>query len=277
MASRRRKHFQEPQQAEDSVLLAEDCAPLLENMDAPPEEGSVLGNVDSWIRKLETKWTAALDGGRGDPALVKDTFRRHITSCPFPSLDEDDVIKDRIIICPPPHSSASEQGCDYALDLDMVDLEDERAEENLDGGARRVSSYTDACKTVSKTPLPNVVDALLKGKAEELMDKVITPGQLTVARCSLACGGLVALSPFLGELMGLTTLNLAGNMIQDKGITAFARSLHRCRSLTSLNIDDNKIGPYGSVALAEQLKGKWCKITTFSVRKNKLRCVTSIC
>jgi len=236
---------------------------LLENMSGPPKEGTALGNIDSWITGLEKKWTAALDCGRGDPALVKDTLRRYVSNCPFPSVDDsDDVVEERII-CP---GFTSEQVCDYALDLGMQDLEDEREEEDVDAGARRARSYTDACKKASKSPVPIVLDALVEGKAEELM----------VARCSLSCAGLVALSSFVGQLVGLTTLNLAGNMIQDKGITAFAKSLYRCPSLTSLTLDDNKIGTYGSLALAEQMKGKWCKITAFSVRNNKLRCVTSI-
>jgi len=247
---------------------------LLAKIAACPDEGTVLKKVDDWISDLEGKYA-----GRSrnvvsddavctrsvyetDPVVVKDNVRKHVSGIPFPSWDgmDEAVIKDesKMRRCATPPV----QHHDYAPDLLRVDdIPEDEDEDDRDAGVRLVRAYSNSCMKQAKSAVPQVIEALSRRKAEKLL----------VSNCSMADGGIIAVGPYLGQLVGLTSLDLSTNMIFDDGATALAKALKSCAKLTSLVLDNNKIGTYGATALAEQFKSKNSSVTCLSVRKNQLR------
>jgi Ran GTPase-activating protein (RanGAP) involved in mRNA processing and transport len=239
-------------------------ASLLDKMNAVPHPASMLGKVDEWIRDLERKLRQVdVDTSQGvDQVVAMTGVRRYVSDIPFP--DWSGAEKQPVIlpeISPTKPRAPTPVYIDYAPVLHMADQEEEDDDaDNRDAGARLVRQYNDKCGVAKIKSLPQVVSALERRQAQSL----------DVARCSIACGGLTALSPFLGQLVGLVSLNLAGNMLLDDGATSLAKALKSTRTLATLMLDDNKIGSLGSGALAEQLQSKKCCLTALSVRNNKL-------
>jgi len=237
------------------------------------DEGTVPRQVD-WISTLEGKRAGRSrnvfsdDAARTrsvyqtDPVLVKVNVRKHVSAIPFPSWDgvDEAIINDESPIAAPV------QHHDYAPDLLSVDdIPEDHDEDDQDAGAHLVRAYRDSCMKQAKRVVPQVIEALSRRKAEKLL----------MSNCSMAYGGIIAVGPYLGQLMGLTSLDLSTNMIFDDGATALAKALKSCAKLTSLELDNNKIGIYGATALAEQFKSKQGSLTYLSVSKNQLRYANS--
>jgi hypothetical protein len=227
--------------------------------------------VDDWISDLESKYaglvvdlasTEHADSSlkatpESDPKILKNNVRKFLVEVPFPAWDGDDTPIERPETPPTPPPVYH----DYEPDLLRADGEEDADADDRDAGARLVRAYASSCLKHSKTALPQVVEALSRRRVETL----------AMTNCSIADGGIAALGPFLGELKGLTTLDLSSNMIFDHGATALAKALKPCVTLTSLQLDYNKIGTYGATALAGHFKLKRCNLTYLSVRQNQLR------
>jgi hypothetical protein len=281
----------------DSEKIANLDTSLAEEMQAVPQEGTVLRysccresvvavqqlsidppcsclarRVDDWISDLESKYAGlGLDPAstehadssskttpENDPKILKNNVRKFLIGVPFPAWDGDDTPIELPETPPTPPPVFH----DYEPDLLRADGEPEDADaDDRDAGARLVRAYANSCLKHSKTALPQVVEALSLRRAETL----------AMTNCSIADGGIAALGPFLGELKGLTALDLSSNMIFDHGATALAKALKPCVTLTSLQLDYNKIGTYGATALAGHFKLKRCNLTYLSVRQNQLR------
>lgn len=228
----------------------------------------VLKKVEDWIADLEGKYDRQrrdMEPGSAvfyedDSVVVKDNVRRFLSDVPFPSWDgkEEIIVKEVERVPTPAHYH------DYAPDLLKVDDEPEdEDQDDRDAGERLVRAYSSSCLKQAKSPIPQAIDALKRRRAEKL----------PIANCSMADGGMIALGPYLGQILGLTDLDLSTNMIFDEGATALSKALKTCLTLTTLHLDHNKIGTYGSTALAEQFKSKKNNLTFLSVRHNQLRCV----
>jgi hypothetical protein len=234
-----------------------------------PSCSCLVRRVDNWIADLESKYAGlgvdpsspehADSSIESDPKVLKDNVRKYLAEVPFPAWDGDDtpIAQPERVPTPPPVYH------DYEPDLLRADDEPEDADaDDRDAGARLVRAYGSSCLKHSKTALPQAIEALSRRRVETL----------AIPNCSIADGGMAALGPFLGELKGLTTLDLSTNMIFDEGATALAKALKPCATLTSLQLDHNKIGTYGATALAEHFKRKKCNLTYLSVAHNQLRC-----
>ena len=243
---------------------------LLDKMASGPEDGTVLRRVEDWIEELENKYAGrALVDRRGlgrvvsahenDEIVVRDSVRHHISDVPFPSWDGNDEVVEKEDAPPP----TPVQYHDYDPELRAADDEPEDDDaDDRDAGARLVKAYSGSCQKHSKSAIPQVMEVLSRRRVDG--------GVLSLASCSMGDGGITALGPFLGQLVGLTTLDLCANMIFDDGAAALAKGLKTCVKLTTLLLDDNKLGTAGAVALAEQFKQKKSSLTYLSVRKCQL-------
>ena len=278
LATRRARH---PPQAGgedeiDGVDLRNLDTSLLDKIAACPDEGTVLRRVEDWIEDLENKYAGrarqlvpqespesplrTVSVYEIDPVYVKDNVRRFVSDTPFPSWDGKEDIDVRRPATPAPEAGPLP---DYAPDLLSADCEpeDDDGEDDRDAGARLARAYGNACVQLHKSALPQALEAISRRRAESLM----------IPNCSLADGGLAALGPYFGQLAGLVTLDLSGNMIFDDGAAALAKGLKTCKTLTTLLLDNNKIGTLGSIALAQQFRTKKSNLTSLSVRHNQLR------
>ena len=245
---------------------------LLEKIAACPE-GTVLRRVEDWISNLEYKYAGrarellspvspespprTVSVYEKVPLLVKYHVRRFFDETPFPSWDgkEDTLVRRSV-------PAAARELYDYAPDLLGAEGEPEDDEEDdRDAGKSLVRAYCSSCVKRKKSGLPQAIEAISRRQAESLL----IPG------CSLADGGLFALAPYLGQLVGLVTLDLSANMIFDDGARALGKGLKTCKTLTTLLLDDNKIGTVGSSALALQFRTKKSNLTSLSLRHNQLR------
>jgi hypothetical protein len=247
---------------------------LMEKIAACPDEGTVLRRVEDWISKLEYKYAGrarellppvspespprTVSVYEKDPLVIKDNVRRFFSETPFPAWEgkEDTLVRRSGL------PAAARELYDYAPDLLGAEGEPEDDEDDdSDAGKRLVRAYCSSCVKMKKSGLPQAIEAISRRRAESLL----IPG------CSLADGGLFALGPFLGQLVGLVTLDLSANMIFDDGARALGKGLKTCKTLTTLLLDNNKIGTVGSSALALQFRTKKSNLTSLSVRHNQLR------
>ena len=259
---------------EDEVDTRNLDVSLMEKIAACPDEGTVLRRVEDWISNLEYKYAGrarellppvspespprTVSVYEKDPLVIKDNVRRFFSKTPFPDwAGKEDMLVRRSNL------PAARELYDYAPDLLGAEgePEDDDDDDDSDAGKRLVRAYCSSCVKMKKSGLPQAIEAISRRRTESLL----IPGS------SLADGGLFALGPYLGQLVGLVTLDLSANMIFDDGARALGKGLKTCKTLTTLLLDNNKIGTVGSFALALQFRTKKSNLTSLSVRHNQLR------